>query len=410
MVEVDGKKKWIWLAYLSRLSRAQWGWLGGSLAVCIAIVAIGWAFEPANNGSRASFTTSMSIRDIAPKLGVTGKALARGLGLPLDVPKRKPLGKLGITQQALDHEVAHLRSHQSGNLKYYVFAALSLWGLVFLTRLGRPDHASQAERRIWYPRAFYVASLLVAVAVCGFALGKSPNPMEGAVKVFKSMVGLYPSVWEKVVALAFFLLLAVVGNKLICGWACPFGALQELLYSLPFFRRIKRRKIPFLLSNAIRGALFLTMLLLLFGVMGPGKGFVVYHSMNPFNLFSFDFDNVWIVMTIVAAVLLAFAIYRPFCLFICPFGLISWLVEKASLARVEIDETRCNQCGACIQACPLEAARNRVTGNMLSADCFSCARCLNVCPKEAISYRFVFTDPSKNNAATAPAVPEKDGV
>ena len=407
---VDGKKKWIWLAYLSRLSRAQWGWLGGSLAVCMAIVAMGWAFEPGTKGSQASFTTNMSIRDIAPKIGVTGKALARVLSLPLDVPKRKPLGKLGITQQALDHGVTHLRSHQSGNLKYYVFAALTLWGLVFLTRLGRPDHASPAERRIWYPRVFYVASLLVAVAICGFALGKSPNPMEGAVKVFKSMVGLYPSVGAKVAALLFFLVLAVVGNKVVCGWACPFGALQELLYSLPFFRRIKGRKIPFLLSNTIRGALFLTMLLLLFGVVGPGKGFVVYHSMNPFNLFNFDFDDVWVVITIVAAVLLAFAIYRPFCQFICPFGLISWLVEKASLARVKIDKSRCDRCGACVQVCPLEAARHRVAGKMLPADCFSCARCLNVCPKEAISYNLVFADPSKNGAASAATVPEKDGV
>ena len=31
-------------------------------------------------------------------------------------------------------------------------------------------------------------TLLLAVVICGFVLGKSPNPMEGAVKVFKSLV------------------------------------------------------------------------------------------------------------------------------------------------------------------------------------------------------------------------------
>ena len=92
--------------------------------------------------------------------------------------------------------------------------------------------------------------------------------MEGIVKVFKAMVGLYPSVWDKLLAFLFFIVLAIVGNKLICGWACPFGALQELLYSFPVLRRIKRRKVPFILSNTLRGGLFVLMLLLLFGIVG----------------------------------------------------------------------------------------------------------------------------------------------
>ena len=78
--------------------------------------------------------------------------------------------------------------------------------------------------------------LLVSVIVCGFMLGKSPNPMEGAVKIFKVMVGLQPSIPAVVFAFLFFIGLAIVGNKLICGWACPMGALQELIYSLPILK------------------------------------------------------------------------------------------------------------------------------------------------------------------------------
>ncbi|MBN1851253.1 MAG: 4Fe-4S binding protein [Pirellulales bacterium] len=377
------------MAYLRRLSKVQWGWLIGSLIIGAVIVSVGWILEPSGNSEIPSFTTSMSIRDIAPKLGVTGKSLAREFGLPLDVPKGKSLDKLGIAQDNLDHVAEHLIEHQSGPLKYYIFSALVLLGLVFLVRLGRPDGSSNAERKTWYPRWPYVVALVLAVAVCGFALGKSPNPMESAVKVFKSMVGLYPSVWEKVAALVFFLALAIVGNKLVCGWACPFGALQELLWSLPLFRKIKRRKVPFLVSNTIRFTLFAVMLLLLFGVLGGRKGFVVYHSINPFNLFNFEFEELPVVITILAASILALLIYRPFCQFICPFGLISWLAERFSLARIRIDPNRCNQCGACSRACPLDAAKDRVAGKFLAADCYSCARCLNVCPHEAISYRFL---------------------
>jgi Pyruvate/2-oxoacid:ferredoxin oxidoreductase delta subunit len=378
------------MSYFRRLSKPQYAWLVGTLAIGAAIVVVGWVLEPGRDEVSASFTTQMSIRQIAPKLGETGKALARDLGLPLDVPKGKPLKKLGVAQDDLDHAVAHLLSHRPRRLKYYVFAALVLWGLVFLTRLGRPDKSPPAERRTWYPRAPYVVALLVAVAVCGFALGKSPNPMEGAVKVFKSLVGLYPSVSEKVIAFLFFLGLAVVGNKLVCGWACPFGALQELLYSLPILHRLKRRKVPFWLSNAVRAALFAAMLLLLFGVVGGRKGFVLYHYINPFNLFNFDFDDFSIPLTIALALGLALLVYRPFCQFVCPFGLLSWLAERLSLARVRIDRERCTDCGACGRACPLQAAEHKVAGKPFGADCYSCARCLNVCPQDAIAYRWIF--------------------
>lgn len=363
------------MSYLSQLSKRQIAWLVGTLIAVGGIVGGGWTMEGrGEKASDASFTTAMSIKDIAPKLGVTGKALARELGLPLDVPKKKPLRQLRVEQDKLDRATTHLLSHQPSRLKYYVFAAIVLWGLVFLLRLGRPDNSSVAERKSWYPRSPYILALLVAVVVCGFMLGKSPNPMEGAVKVFKAMVGLYPSVWAMAGAFAFFIGLAIVGNKLVCGWACPFGALQELAYSLP---AIRRAKLPFWLSNSIRATLFVLMLLLLFGVAGDRKGFVLYHQMNPFNLFDLDFESWAIAATVALSLALSLTVYRPFCQLICPFGFISWLAERFSLTRVRINRERCDECGACGLACPTGAAKHLEQRRVFRADCYSCARCLN---------------------------------
>jgi polyferredoxin len=331
----------------------------------------------------------MSIRAIAPKLNVTGKALARELDLPLDVSKTKTLRAMGVKTETLQHIADHLLSHRDTMLKYYVYAALVLGGLVFLTRLGRPDKSDISHRSQWYPRIPYIVSLFASVIVTGILLGKSPNPMEGAVKIFKSMVGLYPDPMAKTIAFLFFIVLAVIGNKLICGWACPFGSLQELIYSIPVLKGIKKRKLPFALTNTIRVSLFVIMLLFLFGIVGGQKGMVIYHYINPFNVFNLDFETVSISLTIILVLLGSFIVYRPFCLFICPFGLISWFIERFSLAGVSIDKEKCTRCGACITACPLSATEGRVFGNRLPADCFSCARCLNVCPFDAITYKFV---------------------
>jgi len=377
--------------WFSQLSVKQRIWLFATAALMLAIVALGFLMDPVSKPKKAiDFSIDMSIRQLAPKLGVTGKALARELKLPLDVSKIKPLRKLGVTREELQHVVHHILSHVDATVKYYVYVALVVGGLVFLTMLGRPDGCDTKQRHIWYPRSPYIVCLLFSVIIAGFILGKSPNPMEGIVKVFKSIVGLYPDPKAKLIAFGFFIILAVVGNKMICGWACPFGAFQELIYSLPILRRIKQKKLPFILTNTIRAGLFIAMLFFLFGVIGDRKGTVIYHYVNPFNLFNLDFESFSILLTVIIALLGSFIIYRPFCQFVCPFGFVSWIAERFSIFRVQIDHDQCTQCGACIKACPLEASKGRVVRKKIPADCFSCARCLNVCPVDAIQYTSVF--------------------
>ena len=95
-------------------------------------------------------------------------------------------------------------------------------------------------------------------------------------------------------------------------------------------------------------------------------------------------------------------VYRPFCQLNCPFGFISWMVERFSIYQVVIDKDKCNQGGACIRVCPLEAIKGRLDGNVLPADCFSCARCLNVCPEDALQYKFAYKTVEKS------CVPERE--
>lgn len=383
--------------FIQRLSGRQRIWLTTTLFAMATIILVGWLVDHRCKKDIApSASVDQTIRQLAPKLGATGFSLARELDLPRKVSKKTPLRELEVDQEKLDHVVEHLLSHKGRLLKYFVYAALVLFGWVYLMHLGRPDESPPSERKSWYPQSPYLIILITSLVVCGFALGKSPNPMEGSVKILKAMVGLQPSIPVVVFAFLFFIGLAIVGNKLVCGWACPIGALQELIYRLPILKKLKRRKVPFLLSNWIRGGLFVLMLLMLFGIVGGKKGFVLYHSLNPFNLFDLHFENALILTTVIVVVVLSFATYRPFCHFICPFGFVSWLAERFSLAGIRVDHSTCNECGACYRACPVEAAQHLVAGKRFAADCYSCARCLNVCPLESITYGPKFTLPAKN--------------
>jgi len=62
--------------WFSQLSTRQRIWLFATAALMLAIVVLGFLMNPASNPKKAAnFSVDMSIRQIAPKLGVTGKPL-----------------------------------------------------------------------------------------------------------------------------------------------------------------------------------------------------------------------------------------------------------------------------------------------------------------------------------------------
>jgi ferredoxin len=74
-------------------------------------------------------------------------------------------------------------------------------------------------------------------------------------------------------------------------------------------------------------------------------------------------------------------------LWICPFGLFSWLIQDASLFRIRVNHTTCIDCGKCVRAYPTDAAKGIYEGKTVKVDCFSCARFLTACPNGALQYR-----------------------
>jgi len=337
--------------------------------------------------------TSMTIHEIAEITGIGGSTLAHDFGLSVEVDKNIPLTELGVSEETLESAIHHELGHEDdslSDLKYPIYTLIVFFAGLFLLFLGIPKNADRRKRKGWYPQWVYILTLAISVGVLGFWLGKSPNPMEAVSKVFKATVGLYESIGPYVVFLAIFIVFSIIVNKAVCGWACPFGALEELIYMLPLFKKAKKWQMPFWITNTIRGGLFVAFLVMVYGIVGD-KGFVVYHYLNPFNLFNFDFSSALVTWAIGIYLVVSFFFYRPFCRIICPFGFISWIFERVSLSRITIDRDACIDCRACVKACPLTAAKDRLDKSPLPADCFACMRCLRVCPTDAIDWKWVWS-------------------
>ena len=272
-----------------------------------------------------------------------------------------------------------------GYVQLYLWPLLLAGALWWLLRGGRMENGSLLPvSKRYSPVGFHAVQVLV-VLFFGFASGKSPNPMEGLVKFAKALAGFYDDPWIKLGFLLFFTVLALVGTKLVCGWGMSFwGPAGNLSMIYHWCDASKKLRLPFVFTMSVRTLLFVLFLLFISGLTGPK--WVLYHGINPFNLFGFEFSQVSIGISVVVCLLLSVVVYRPFCQMVCPFGWYAWFLEKIALTGVRINRKTCTGCGACDRACPVEAAHDRVAGKTWPAECFSCARCLRVCPVDAIDY------------------------
>ena len=72
---------------------------------------------------------------------------------------------------------------------------------------------------------------------------------------------------------------------------------------------------------------------------------------------------------------------RPFCRFICPLGAIWSPFNRVSAVRLVVDAGSCIRCNACQQVCPVDIAIHQAPD---SAQCIRCLECVRHCPQGAI--------------------------
>lgn len=206
--------------------------------------------------------------------------------------------------------------------------------------------------------------------------------------------------------------LMVVGSlmgRVVCGWLCPFGLVQDLLYKIPFVRKIK--KVPFdkqlrYLKYVILVVFVIGMPLLVLDFSGTGSPWfckticpsgtllagIPLVSTNPDLQAAVGFLFGWKMGILILTVVLSILIYRPFCKYICPLGAIYGLFNKYSLYRYEIDESKCIHCGLCHKKCDMGI---KVYENPNSAECIRCGECRKVCPTGAIKTTLSYLNKEK---------------
>jgi len=75
---------------------------------------------------------------------------------------------------------------------------------------------------------------------------------------------------------------------------------------------------------------------------------------------------------------------RTQCAFFCPFGAFQSLFNKTSVFDVKIDKTRCTPCVLCQKSCPTMAlTEESIARGETLMSCMKCGACVDACPKDA---------------------------
>ena len=201
-------------------------------------------------------------------------------------------------------------------------------------------------------------------------------------------------------------LLTVFGTLLgrfVCGFLCPFGLIQDLLFKIPFikkFRRLPGEKSLRWLRFVFLGIFVILLPLFVIDITGLGEPWfckwicpvgtleggiplvLLNNAMRGAAGFLFRWKLVILIITLLSSII----IYRPFCRYVCPLGALYGLFNKISLYRIRIDSEKCVGCGLCQKTCKLDIP---VWQNPDSMDCIRCGECKAVCPHKAISTTFL---------------------
>jgi ferredoxin-type protein NapH len=188
--------------------------------------------------------------------------------------------------------------------------------------------------------------------------------------------------------LGFLGLVGVATGRLVCGWICPFGLLQDLLYKIP---TPKLKLPPWMRYGKYLMLVALAMLIpYLTGVAwysrlcpaGALEGALpleVFPPKVPLPGVGWFF---WLKMGILAFFLAWMVVSkRPFCRTACALGAAYALLTPVSFYRMAVDG-RCNTCGKCREVCPVDID---IFDNPNSPECIRCLECTKVCPAGAVS-------------------------
>lgn len=259
---------------------------------------------------------------------------------------------------------------------YYQFRGLMQISVLFVlwTLISISLDVFKHSKYIWIWRTCF---LIASVVYLGFITGGCMcvvGYVQGAVFFLMGKNALLPSF----IVTLLFLVMAYFYGKVWCGWLCPLGAFQEMLY-LGNYSKIRTSslflffKLPIVhkVLRLTQVASFIALILVLIIKSVP-----FFCQIDPFRaIFRLHIEGTLMWSLSAILIISSLLIYRPFCQAFCPMGFLMNLVQHIPGAhRIQLDHEGCKRCMRCEKRCRMDAIRNA----NVATSCIACGDCLGL--------------------------------
>lgn len=238
----------------------------------------------------------------------------------------------------------------------------------------------------FYLSIVYNFVLLLDVYIIGVLLHGQPSVVNiYAIKKLETFL------WDPYLCIGWIMILLTIflwGKSIFCGWICPFGALQEILFKIRSII-LNDRSLEFSdnVFDKIRYLRYFILFFLLFIAIFYGVATAeVFSEIEPFKtIWSVGLLNrPWYVSlyTIMLLIISIFT-YRFFCRILCPLGAFLSALSFFTIFRLK-RRNSCGFCKKCGTTCNSKAIGE--DGKINPKECFGCFTCVNnmynnkICP------------------------------
>lgn len=186
-----------------------------------------------------------------------------------------------------------------------------------------------------------------------------------------------------IAALAILFAMGAALGSWTCGWICPTGSVQDLLYKIPspkvsLPRWAGRLRIPILVLGVV-AVPYLTRSMFFCNLCPPGTLTRLGQETLGIPLFLKSPEGLMAAASIailVVSLLMSVFIHRFFCAVLCPIGGLYGLFNRLSGFAIAVDEQGCTACRKCEKGCPAGLAPHLDPN---ASACNRCLTCIDTC-------------------------------
>ncbi|MDP8203570.1 MAG: 4Fe-4S binding protein [Candidatus Tenebribacter mawsonii] len=178
---------------------------------------------------------------------------------------------------------------------------------------------------------------------------------------------------------------SILWGRRFCGYACPFGTVQEIIYNLnPRSKKNRQLHLPVRLHKLLNGLKYIIMLITILAVFLSVQ--YIYMKFCPVLAVSHPQNiTIYSIATLFVIFIVGYFINRFWCRYLCPYAALMNVFQyigkllHVKSNRIHANEDLCVDCRLCSKCCPMQIVIHEEK-QIENVNCIFCLKCLQSCP------------------------------